>query len=299
MAGLILTAGVFVLSRLVHIWLPLDILRHFTIHFIIVALAFGIGFIIPGARLLTTTLLLLAGFVFLGAYAHHLGANNSTVISLRPGERVLRVMTFNTRVGNKNYKAIIAEIRRLSPDLALLVEFGPDKRIIYDLLKAEFPYVADCGANCQFGLLSRIPISLVELKNDWDGPWLIRAILGGDFSDTNVIGVHLTRPPNVATQFRQIRRLGEYLNPINGKILVMGDFNATPFSELFNDLAKNTNLERLTAVPSWPSYLELPQLAIDHVLASPGFRVLKGPQIGHSVGSDHYPLSLTVAVPIN
>jgi endonuclease/exonuclease/phosphatase family metal-dependent hydrolase len=41
----------------------------------------------------------------------------------------------------------------------------------------------------------------------------------------------------------------------------------------------------------------MPQLAIDHVFVSPQLRVLEEPRIGRRSGSDHYPVTVTVAVP--
>jgi endonuclease/exonuclease/phosphatase family metal-dependent hydrolase len=55
-------------------------------------------------------------------------------------------------------------------------------------------------------------------------------------------------------------------------------------------------MNRLTRLPTWPSTIEVPQLAIDHVFASQGIRVLAPQQIGKAAGSDHYPIVMTLGV---
>ena len=57
----------------------------------------------------------------------------------------------------------------------------------------------------------------------------------------------------------------------------MGDFNATPFSRILGVLQDSANLTRLTNLPSWPSQLGLPQIAIDHIFVSPGITADRRP----------------------
>jgi endonuclease/exonuclease/phosphatase (EEP) superfamily protein YafD len=207
-------------------------------------------------------------------------------------------MTFNTQISNQNFNGIAAEVRRINPDVVLLVEFGADKRSFYKILSQALPYSTVCRPGCQFEMLSKFPIDFVVYRHDPDEPSLIRVSLRSDFEELTLVGTHITRPPYIGDQFRQIRKLGEYLRSIEGPLIVMGDFNATPFSALLTDLEKRSGLIALTGIPSWPSYLDMPQLAIDHILASSQIRVLEKARIGRSAGSDHYPVSVTVAVPI-
>jgi endonuclease/exonuclease/phosphatase (EEP) superfamily protein YafD len=294
--GMLASAGLLGASRLSHVWLPFDMLSHFTLHFAILTVAFAVGCFIPFAPVLTAILLALVSFASIGLYAHYVSENSRIISTPQAGEKQLRLMTFNTQIRNNDIKAIAAEIRRLDPDVAMLVEFGETKRIIFDLLKERFAYRADCGAGCQFAFLSKVPIFISEAKSGWEGPRLVRAELGGGFSGLAIIGVHMIRPPHIAIQFRQIAALANYLKQISGELIVMGDFNATPFSRLLIDFSDRTNLRRLTSMPSWPSHFEMPQLAIDHIFASPQIRLLEGARIGRRSGSDHYPVTVTVAV---
>jgi endonuclease/exonuclease/phosphatase (EEP) superfamily protein YafD len=45
--------------------------------------------------------------------------------------------------------------------------------------------------------------------------------------------------------------------------------------------------------------LQLPQLAIDHIFASDEVKSVEDARIGGNAGSDHYPLLVSVAVPLS
>ena len=110
-------------------------------------------------------------------------------------------------------------------------------------------------------------------------------------------GHHTIRFPHSRAQFRQVAALVRKIETIPGHTIVMGDFNATPYSRITGAVSEQTGLVRLTGLPSWPSRLELPQVAIDHIFASPELRQTESEQIGNAAGSDHYPVTVKLAVP--
>jgi endonuclease/exonuclease/phosphatase (EEP) superfamily protein YafD len=59
------------------------------------------------------------------------------------------------------------------------------------------------------------------------------------------------------------------------------------------------NLSRVTFLPTWPAAAGLPQIAIDHIFISPGIRLLEAARIGEAAGSDHYPVTARIAVPLS
>ena len=286
-------------SKFSSVWLPLDVLSHFTVHLTILIIAFVLGFFMPWERMLTVILLALMGFVGMSAYAHYSGERERTLASLSPNEKQLRLMTFNTSTINSNTAALSAEVRRLHPDIAVLIEFGEGKRAVLDQLRVLYPYGAGCvpGRHCHFAVLSKVPIIASEVREGWKGPLMVRATLGGEFSGLNIVGIHAARMPHLDAQHLQMSILAEYLDSLGGMVVVMGDFNATPFSRLLSDFSDRTELHRLTAIPSWPAYLELPQFAIDHVFVSRQLRPIEGVLIGRRSGSDHYPVTAMVKMP--
>jgi endonuclease/exonuclease/phosphatase (EEP) superfamily protein YafD len=298
--GFLLFGGLLVATRFSHLWLSFDVLSHFTAHYAILAVAFVIGYFMPFGRVLTAIMLGLIGFAGLGAYAHYASESPSVFGVAQSGEQPLRVMAFNSGFANDNTDAIIREVRRLDPDVATLIELSEGKRVVLDQLKDTYPYRAECIGQpyCHLAIVSKVPITSSETKGLWTGPPLIRATLGGRYTGVNVVGVHTIRTPYVRAQFGQMRELANYLNAFSGALMVVGDFNATPYARVLSLFSERTSLRRITSLPTWPGHVELPQLAIDHIFLSPGLRVLEEARIGKRAGSDHYPVAAVVAVPV-
>jgi endonuclease/exonuclease/phosphatase (EEP) superfamily protein YafD len=180
-----------------------------------------------------------------------------------------------------------------------LVEFDGSDKPVLDGLKNDYPYQQSCWEviACDFAIISKIPLTNPSAKGRWEGPGFIEANLGPEFGNLTVVGTHTTRFPNAVAQFKQVNALAKYLETVPGHLLVMGDFNATPFSRIVQSFANSLELTRQTSLPSWPSTFGFPQLAIDHIFTSSGLRPLDQERIGDNAGSDHYPVSITLAVP--
>jgi endonuclease/exonuclease/phosphatase (EEP) superfamily protein YafD len=240
--GVLLFASLLAATRLSQLWLSFDVLSHFTLHFAILTIAFAIGYFMPFGRVLTAILVSLVAFVGIGAYAQYVSEIPRTLGPVRAGEQQLRLMTFNTRLLNDDAEAIVAEVRRLDPDVATLVELGENKKVAFDLLKHNYPYSVECIAErfCHLAIISKVPIVSSEAKGLWKGPPLIRATLGGAYAGLNVIGVHTIRAPHVRAQFFQMGELADYMDQLQGQFVVMGDFNATPFARLLKIFTERT-----------------------------------------------------------
>ncbi|HKQ95280.1 MAG TPA: endonuclease/exonuclease/phosphatase family protein [Aestuariivirgaceae bacterium] len=296
----LLASGLLMATRLSQLWLVFDVLNQFTLQFAIVAAAFLIGYFVPFGRVLVGMLLTIAGMAATGLYPQYFSDKPEIIGSVQPNEKELRLFSFNSRLHNDKAEAVADEILRHDPDIATLIEFGEEKRVALDRLRAKYPYVAGCINEpfCHLAIISKVPIVSSEARALWAGPPLIRATLGGDFAGMVVVGVHTIRAPHVRAQFSQMNSLAEYLFQFDKKAIVMGDFNATPFSRVLEIFSDRTRLRRLTWLPTWPATVELPQLGIDHIFVSPEFRVIERERIGRSSGSDHYPVTVKVAVPV-
>ncbi len=280
-------------------WIAFDVFSQFTLQFAVVTLAFAIGRLMPRARLVVAFLLLVAGVGAIGAWPHVASRKPWVVSEIKPGERALTVASFNTLYVNEEVEAVRAEIERLDADIVALIEFGPNKHALVKTLGVRYPHQADCFTTdyCHLAILSKIPLASSSVRAGWDGPPTIIVKLGSEFGGLTIMGVHTLRFPHSRAQFRQIKALSDFIDTLPGSKLVLGDFNATPFSRIITTLANQTGLKRLTWLPSWPSQAQLPQMAIDHIFASPSIRILESERIGEPAGSDHYPIIMQIAVP--
>lgn len=297
--GFLIGLGLLGASRLGQLWIAFDVFAHFTLQFAVLTLGFLVGMLMPRGKLLAAFVVMVIGIVSIGAWPHLASREARALGKPEAGERVLRVASFNTLWVNNDAAAVRAEVERLDADVITLIEMGPAKRPILAQLKQRYPYQFDCyGVDyCNFALLSKLPFTGTESRGAWAGPSFIRVRLGPEAGGLTVFGVHTIRFPHSLAQYRQVTEIAKLIEHTGGPRLVMGDFNATPFSRILGVLQDSANLTRLTNLPSWPSNVGLPQIAIDHIFVSPGIRQVEAEQIGEPAGSDHYPVTVKIAVP--
>lgn len=287
-------------GRLGNLWIAFDVFSQFTLQFLFAAVAFTTGMIMPRGKMLIALVLFIGMAVGLSMWPYYASGHVKTLGTVTDKERALRIASFNTWYGNQNVDGVKAEIARINADVAVLIEFGPNKQKIYDALKGQYPYQVKCPNNsdCELGILSKFPLSNSDVEVGWTGPDFVSASLGADFGGLTIFGIHTTRFPHPRAQFTQIKAMAAKLETVVGPHIVVGDMNATPFSRITQTLATAANLTRLTNLPTWPARLGLPQVAIDHIFASPGIRALTSESIGNNAGSDHFPVFMNLAIPI-
>lgn len=287
------------LGRMSYLWVAFDVFAQFTVQFLLLFAAFALGLLMPRAKVAASLTLFV---VFVLGYGLWPRLEQSDVMAARANAGAagsIKVLSFNTWLSNSTPKDVEDEIRRVDADVVALVEFGQEKLPMLKSLRAIYPYQADCeGANhCAFAILSKIPVAAADRQLIWEGPPYMRIVLGGDYAGLNVFAVHTTRFPHSRAQFRQMKALSRLLQETGGPKLVMGDFNATPYSRMTAILENEVALRRFTSLPSWPAFTGVPQLAIDHIFASEGISAVEGPVLGNAVGSDHFPVTMRLSVP--
>jgi endonuclease/exonuclease/phosphatase (EEP) superfamily protein YafD len=297
--GFIIAALAMLSLPLSRIWLPVDMMTHFSLHYMIAGGAFLSGFLMPKWHLRTAIILILAGVAGIGWMAK----NNNPVaeIAATANHKNLRVMTFNTWLSNSDWKAVANEIISKDPDIVTMLEFGNEKTPLLKALKARYPYQIDCHklSYCHMAILSRYKIVKSRIQTRWKGPPFAHITFGRELGHLSVFAVHTIRPPHYRAHYRQINALAGAVNSVKGIKLVMGDFNSTPYSRTLRRFATRTGLNRITSKPSWPSRVAgLPQVAIDHIFVSPQIKVARPHYLGANAGSDHYPVNAVVTVPV-
>lgn len=284
-----------------NLWIAFDVFAQFSLHFWLIAAAFGLGFIMPFARVLIAITVLVIGVLVIGSLPHLEAAAPEAEIQAPAGHRVIRLMSFNSWMENGNVEALAQEIESRDPDILLMFEFGPEKRALKERLRGRYSYQEDCGhlEHCYMAVFSKFPIADSESHASWAGPPMIRVTFGKELGDLTVIGTHTIRFPYLRAQLTQLGELGDLVRKLSGPRIVAGDFNATPTSRMLNVFEGRSLLRRLDGfLPTWPARWQLPQLAIDHIFASEEVKSLDKVRIGGNAGSDHFPLIVRIAVPV-
>jgi endonuclease/exonuclease/phosphatase (EEP) superfamily protein YafD len=297
--GLLLGLFGLVLARLGHLWIGFDVFSQFSIQFIFLSLAMAIGMVFPRLKGLAGVSLFIGMTVIYAVWPQL--AFGITEAAPPPGMQRLRVASLNTYYLNSETQRLTDEILNIDADVMTLLEFGGDKQKVLDALRAKFPFQENCfkEPDCDAAIISKYPLTNLLSKGLWAGPPLIQVSLGPQFGNVTVLGIHTTRFPHSRAQFAQVNALVKYIETVPGRVIVMGDFNSTPFSRINQTLSNGLGLTRVTNLPTWPATLNFPQLAIDHIFVSADMRVLTSERLGNNAGSDHFPISITLAVPQN
>ena len=296
----VIVAGLAMMSLpLSGVFLIFDMASHFALHYMILGGACLAGFFMPKWNFRTAIVLTIAGMVGVGIMAKRAPQANASY-TVPAKTKAVKLMTFNSWIGNDNWQAVVDEIKDKDPDIVTILEISTEKIKLVGALAAKYPYRVDCREihYCHAAILSKIPFVDQKVQTRWNGPPYIRVTYGKELAGLNLFAVHTIRPPHYQAHWRQIVALSKRVDMVNGLKIVMGDFNSTPFSRTLNKFGDYTKLKRITAKPSWPSYVGLPQLAIDHIFISPEIKVLKKSYLGNNVGSDHYPVNTVVAIPV-
>jgi endonuclease/exonuclease/phosphatase (EEP) superfamily protein YafD len=226
------------------------------------------------------------------------------------GER-LKLIQFNAYKYNVAPGRSVDWLLARDPDIIVIEEGDGLPRAQVMRLRARYPYCNGCpdtGGWFNMILSKRPPLAVGRFE--WPhsdsryylaGGWSRFSGAGGDFT---VVGVHLDWAWG---RFSQDQRTGLYdwvrRHP-RDRMILLGDFNMTPWSFALARLDRNLGLNRLThGQASWPGeayygmrvpVLPFPYLPIDQVYTGDGWarvRIERGPRIG----SDHYPIMVSLA----
>lgn len=211
------------------------------------------------------------------------------------------VLSLNTWHAHADPAALTDALIEANADVLVLTEFGPNKIAELHRLEKFYAYRADCAAlwDCSIAVLSRHPFTTSGATPEGDGPARVWLTFGKGEDAFTVLGVHVLEPlRSSAIHARELSSLAGITLGISGKVLVAGDFNATPWTSGFARFEELSGLQHMGRyLPSFPSGRKgLPQLAIDHMFASQGVR-FEEVWLGPDVGSDHRPVLANIVLP--
>jgi endonuclease/exonuclease/phosphatase (EEP) superfamily protein YafD len=90
---------------------------------------------------------------------------------------------------------------------------------------------------------------------------------------------------------RYLRHLAASLAAVEGPLILLGDFNVTPWSPDYRDLVAEAGLASASGghIATWPVWSPLLRIPIDHVFIRGPWSLLRAAR-GPDLGSDHYPI---------
>ncbi len=280
------------------LWWAFGLLDHFRIQYIFMLLAALLGHVILRLRkqAIVWLLALLTNVAVISTVP------STQAVSPRPTS--LRVLHLNVDRHNRDAKRVIAAVESSHADAVFLQEITPwwlDRLrgglTRYRVAIAE-PRSNTRGVAMLIRLDSEVLIAariLQLVPQQTDRP-IVTAELSLDGHTLHVMSLHVKRPSSAAAaelQAQEFVAAAKWATALgNQPKMVVGDFNATPWSRRVRDL-RNTSGIKPTANAwsgsTWPAQTPWPlRIPIDLTLSS-GLSACQ-PQVGEDVGSDHLPL---------
>lgn len=241
-----------------------------------------------------------------------------------PGGDTFSVVTFNVQGHNHELEAATDWLLAAKADVILLQETaeGYDQRLarLYDVYAHEDHVEGSVRIFSRYAILER-EILIIE---DEPGHLALRLVLAADGRELAVYAVHFVLPqstakvnsvaPDIGIDFAlryderrrnaQIRRLLEILESETRPFLLVGDFNMSDASLIYDEIAARLGDAWRSAgsgagrtwpvaeVIGWPQVIQ-PLLRIDYVWHSEGLRAVEA-MVGAAIGSDHLPLKVVL-----
>jgi endonuclease/exonuclease/phosphatase (EEP) superfamily protein YafD len=218
----------------------------------------------------------------------------------------LRIAASNLLWRNREHDAAIDWARQTQADLLVFVEVDARWEQALGQLRDTYPHARTARRAGYSGtlVLSRWPLGeLTQLDAGTRGTPEIAIDVATPGGSLQLIAVHATWPLGGAMSAARAREFGTIAAAARSAtlpVVVIGDFNVTPLSPHFTALVERGRLRDAAAgfgwQPTWPSFLPLLGLRIDHALVSPDIQVNSFAR-GRVEGSDHRPIIVDLRLP--
>ena len=225
--------------------------------------------------------------------------SGSAPVDAGKSRATLTVASWNVHSSNPERERGAVWLKHCPADVMLLTEVNPGWAKHLKEIGSRWPYQICEPRNGAAGiwLLSRWPLTQVEaagISPNEKRPW-IACTVETPQGNVRVMGVHPRTPRGghrFAERNAQLDHAAHFAAAATGPVVLLGDFNCTPFSPWFDRVLERGRL-RDSAIgygltPTWQSGVWL--LPIDHILIGGTLTVLDRRVHEDNLGSDHSPL---------
>ncbi len=267
---------------------PLELLCNFRVYYLLLAGGIAIALLLYQLKGFSVKLALYFAFA--------LTAFNSVWIvpwylphAQQGSENSIRVLTFNINMANTEWDAIANAVLSVKPDIATIIESSAESQTELSKRFTNLPFVYR-STGAEITIFSRFPLISPQSKIFNNGTVLLTAVQI-DQKTVQLIAVHPSVPVKPGLSKRRNAFLAEftaYLQQQTQKsLIVLGDFNLTPWSPHYSQLVGKTGLHNTRlgfgVEPSWieattyarySTWLTAPvKIPIDHIFVSSDIKV--------------------------
>ena len=218
----------------------------------------------------------------------------------------LRIVSFNVGAGRADTAELVEWMETSEADLVFLLESSEEWLGAMEMNGSGYSISNQIPEDRIYGIsvlgTSPTVVEQLRLGNTRDPVMRVEAAVGGE--TVAIYAVH-PRPPDSAakTEARDavFTELATLVSRETLPVIVIGDFNATPWSYVFRDFSAETGLvnsqKGYGLAATWPTS-PLTLVPLDHMLHSDSLTTVER-DVGPDLGSDHLPLTVEVSMASN
>jgi endonuclease/exonuclease/phosphatase (EEP) superfamily protein YafD len=285
------------------LYLPFDFFNHMRLQYACsLAVACGISAFLSLRKLAFASFILIV-LNIVPALALYVPPHVEPITNAKP----LKILDMNLLYSVTDYGPAIAQIKATNPDILVFQEFSPYAvQAMKDVL-ITYPYAKAIPANnpSGHGIYSRIPLSDINESPSFQNLFTVEDVnfqIGG--KKILLVNLHTFPPASVRSILANLSVL-DYLKQLRHsgqEMILIGDYNATPWSRYFNLLTDELKLRDTEAGLgpqfSWPAGVVPFYVPIDHCCISSGIG-LSVRKLLAKTESDHLALYVELAIPGN
>ena len=218
----------------------------------------------------------------------------------------LKLLLANVHTDNRDYAALLELIAREQPDIIALLEVNDTWLDAVASLEKSHPYFRKVPLSDNFGIAVYSRLRLDEARTAYlsaaEIPSIQAMVTLGANRSIRILATHPLPPgdaENVKLRDQQLAAIATWsVNSAAPPAVVIGDLNCAPWSPAFRRLLADGTLQDTGRgiTPTWPVKPWFLRIPLDHCLVTPSI-LTKEHRVGPDIGSDHFPIIVTVALP--
>lgn len=211
----------------------------------------------------------------------------------------LRILLANVHTSNRAHEVLVEAVQREAPDIVVLQETDEAWIAGIEPLMASYPHriVEPRADNFGMTLLARMPLETAECRFIAGPLPTLVARFVHEAKTWTVFATHALPPRwrnGTARRDQQLIEVAQLAREAGERCLVVGDFNTTPWSHIFERMLEVGDLvdsaKGFGVQPTWPMRLPgILRIPLDHCLCSRDVLVKQRRLVG-AIGSDHMPV---------
>ncbi|MGD1698850.1 endonuclease/exonuclease/phosphatase family protein [Dapis sp. BLCC M229] len=222
-----------------------------------------------------------------------------------PSDRKIRFLQANVFYKNQQYERLISQVKEENSDLAIFIEVTDAWAEKLELLQKDYSYwmihqepqiAFDKNVNLGIAVYSKIPLKNTSIQDLGGGRKTVSTQIEIQGKTLSILATHPSwgiGKYGFNLRNKQLSEIANHITHQKSSIVVIGDLNITMWSPYYKELISNSGLynarKGFGMIPTWPSFLPLLSIPIDHCLVSQDIRVVRT-KSGKNIGSDHLPL---------